>query len=353
VVARWNEWLPEKGEEVTGCRIRGGKPIESNVFPMAQLVLDPQVDEGKILAREVHIHGQCCLPPGYHLVCISGDILVKPNHDIPVHISSSQNIAKSIASVVQLLFACATLYRARGDQLSHYGYAAFSLTVIPYAIMSLVNLLGNIMSPNYPSMYIIESEVLREAKTRGGKFDGTVGFLVEDTNSNEEGQQVGGNDTIWFEGSEGGQALYKDQAIFIYDGLGLPEISVPKIGRHVKRNLLLSERTMILVAYGLLAVATVAPYIIIAWLTKFEPRNSSSSQRGWTMSWLVVGQIAGVAMAKMMTKDHWRARLCILLFPGVILLIPAVGGFIAVAKMFERIWCLCGSGKLVYKVKNK
>jgi hypothetical protein len=71
--------------------------------------------------------------------------------------------------------------------LDQYGYGAFGLTVIPYAVMSIVNLIGNAACPEYPKLYMIQSQVMNEAERRGGRFSGTVGVQVvtesDDTNA--------------------------------------------------------------------------------------------------------------------------------------------------------------------------
>ena len=82
-----------------------------------------------------------------------------------------------MASLTQLAFACVTLYRARGDQIDRFGYAAFGLTVIPYAIMSFVNFIANILVPEYSALYMVHSDIMDEAEARGAKFDGAVGRL--------------------------------------------------------------------------------------------------------------------------------------------------------------------------------
>lgn len=50
-----------------------------------------------------------------------------------VALSCSYNLVRVLASIIQLVFAVSTLYRTRGDQIERYGYAAFGLTVMPYA----------------------------------------------------------------------------------------------------------------------------------------------------------------------------------------------------------------------------
>jgi len=67
-------------------------------------------------------------------------------------------------SVAQLILSCITIYRARGSQLARYGYAAFGLSVFPYTVMSFVNLVFVGILGEYPSLYIMRTAVLDEAK---------------------------------------------------------------------------------------------------------------------------------------------------------------------------------------------
>jgi hypothetical protein len=86
---------------------------------------------------------------------------------------------KILIGLGQAIFAVFTLYKTRGDQIARYGYAAFGLTVAPYAFMSIINLVGNYFCPTYPAMYMVESSVMAEARARGGYFHGVVGKLAE------------------------------------------------------------------------------------------------------------------------------------------------------------------------------
>jgi len=80
-----------------------------------------------------------------------------------------------MVAIAQVLYASYTLYETRGDQLNQYGYAAFGLTAIPYIIMSCVNLLGNLLTPNYPTLYLVSSPELVEALSRrDAQIDGVV-----------------------------------------------------------------------------------------------------------------------------------------------------------------------------------
>ena len=64
-------------------------------------------------------------------------------------------------------------------------YGAFQLTLIPYGLMSVVNILCGLVTPNYSAVYMVNSTIMEEARARGWTFDGTVGKLCE---SIEEGK---------------------------------------------------------------------------------------------------------------------------------------------------------------------
>lgn len=134
------------------------------------------------------IHGVVkMLPLGYKFEMVPQDAVVIPRK-IPagadaqsVVICISQQTVKVVVAIWQTLYGAATLYRARGDQLARYGYAVFALTVTPYTVMSVVNLLGALLTPSYPTIYLVRSEVIDELDRRHGDpgpyFDGTVGVL--------------------------------------------------------------------------------------------------------------------------------------------------------------------------------
>jgi hypothetical protein len=45
--------------------------------------------------------------------------------------------------------------------------------------MSFVNLLGSIFTPGYPTLYLVDSPELEEAKLRGAQIDCVVGKVNE------------------------------------------------------------------------------------------------------------------------------------------------------------------------------
>ncbi|KAK3342125.1 hypothetical protein B0T25DRAFT_617853 [Lasiosphaeria hispida] len=165
------------------------------------------------------IHGIHRLPQGYRLVVLprntkledkspsngnfwkngwqnTKDLFLERNLN-HIHLTSSHNFAKAAISAAQLVYALATLYRTQSYQVKDYGYAAYGLSVVPYAWMSLINLVGNLMCPRYQSMYLVRSPALNTLEKFFAKFpdgsysnvfwvDGTIGRIDLKTEKNLE-----------------------------------------------------------------------------------------------------------------------------------------------------------------------
>ena len=102
-------------------------------------------------------------------------------------LSSSSNIVKGMVALLQLLYTSFTLYHTNGDQLNQFGFAAPGLTVLPYAIMSGLNLLASLVAPNYPTMYLVRSKVMEEAERRTGlRFHYAVGRVVDELDTDTD-----------------------------------------------------------------------------------------------------------------------------------------------------------------------
>jgi len=133
------------------------------------------------VSRQI-VHGTYNLPEGYRLAIVPSDaqFSAPANPNTVIEVSATYNLVKALIALVQSAYALYTLYRAQGDQVEQFGYAAFGLTVAPYAVMSVVNLIGNLCRPDYPSLYLIESSAMDEARKRGGVFSGAVGRVREE-----------------------------------------------------------------------------------------------------------------------------------------------------------------------------
>ncbi|KAF8493056.1 hypothetical protein F5888DRAFT_1618299, partial [Russula emetica] len=103
--------------------------------------------------------------------------IFRPSLSTP-KLSSSFNLVKGMAALLQSLYASFTLVRTDDGQVKQYGFAAPGLTVLPYAVMSTVNLMANLVAPHYPTLYLVRSKVMEEAEERGSRFHYVVGEMV-------------------------------------------------------------------------------------------------------------------------------------------------------------------------------
>ena len=136
-----------------------------------------------VYVRRQIIHGSYSLPDGYAFAIVPPTAhfaIPRTITGIPrIEVAATYNMVKALVAIAQTCYASLTLYRSRGDQIQQFGFAAFGLTVAPYAVMSIINLIGNLCRPDYASLYMVESSTMEEAKRRGGFFEGSVGAIEE------------------------------------------------------------------------------------------------------------------------------------------------------------------------------
>ena len=99
--------------------------------------------------------------------------------------------------MMQLLIATYTLWLHRGDQISRWGFASFSFVPVPYAIMSLVNGISHLSTPDYPALYMVSSTFMEEAEEAGGTFRGVVGHVEPGDSSDSDNGYGTGFDSDW------------------------------------------------------------------------------------------------------------------------------------------------------------
>lgn len=205
MVVRGKDWRPVDGDGASNAVFRreqkdqkhvvvngssvviSWKPETANEGPLHVLTYSPPWLSSKfgnpVYVHRQIIHGTYDLPTGYRFVIVPSDTQFtdssKPN--TIVEVSATRNFMKALIALVQSVYALLTLYRSRGDQIQQFGYAAFGLTVAPYAVMSAINLIGNLCRPDYASLYMVENRIMDEARIRGGRFEGSVGRVQEES----------------------------------------------------------------------------------------------------------------------------------------------------------------------------
>ena len=72
-------------------------------------------------------------------------------------------LSNVLLSACQIMFACFTLYFTPSDQIPRWGYAAYGLSVFPYALMSLMNILCAGFVGSYTCGHVLRTHILDEA----------------------------------------------------------------------------------------------------------------------------------------------------------------------------------------------
>ncbi|KAF2029984.1 hypothetical protein EK21DRAFT_41639, partial [Setomelanomma holmii] len=181
MVVRAADWRPGAGECIVKAILKRkrqeGKGI--HIFPYSPPYMFNKFRCHIFVHRRI-IHGTHSLPAGYCFALLPDNAEFEAPaassdaRRLTVEVSVTYNNVKALIALAQSAYALTTLYRARGDQIEQYGYAAFGLTVAQYAVMFITNLIGNLCRPEYPSLYMVESSMMDEARRQGGHFNGAV-----------------------------------------------------------------------------------------------------------------------------------------------------------------------------------
>lgn len=85
-------------------------------------------------------------------------------------IGSNYSVVKVVAAIAQIVYGSFQLYQTGDKQIKRFGYAAYQLTIIPYIIMSLINLLASLCEPEFPAMLLVTcvDDVRSEPRTISG-----------------------------------------------------------------------------------------------------------------------------------------------------------------------------------------
>ena len=262
------------------------------------------------------------------------------SHPSTTQLSSVNNFAKGLIAIFQTLYASFTLYHARGDQIQHYGYAAFGLTVVPYIVMSIINLASSILTPDYSVMYLVESEAMEEAKKReNAKFDGVVGKILTTSTLDGISRDVkfefnsDGKMAVLARGSAAQFIKFDEEAEMDMGKARIDPWTGNALVRPSRRPLRIISRSselpwrepvfgkdLIISASYTLALISLA---VNGALSHFKPHQSTQAQRVWTMTWLALGIVSNrtddVHMLQILT---WSP--------------PAIGGFVVVCQMIMQ-----------------
>lgn len=378
-VVRTAEWKHQDGIVIQGLRSLQ-KPALGELVPITYEVepssnFTPSHNKFDISSRKVHGNlGKCPLPLGYALAMLPPGTTVKgpgrddpkdPSHSTrygtkisfsPDSISPSYSLSHGLIAILQTISAFITLYLSRGNQLQHYGYAAFGLTVIPYLLISIVNLLSTILTPDYDKVYLIYSEIMREAVGQGGTFDGVVGCIVAAPLGEEtfDATFAGDNDNTIMQPvtrEQTGGSIQDEQTLETNTTLGTDAPLETKTPEDTNTPSITTQRVIVpsyprndsgltrgLVAsylrnssgltrglvdsypgndsgltrgilefygsfYGSIFIGSIA-IATIGGLTSFHRKESTRAQQAWTMTWLASWIFFGLVDSVVRTQIH-------------------------------------------------
>jgi hypothetical protein len=305
-------------------------------------------------------------------------------------LSTSYGTAKALVALLQTIYAGTTLVRSSREELDSFGYAAFGLTVSPYIIMSAINFLGNILTPNYPALYLVQSEILLEALEREQTvINGQIGKLVPDPSNYRLVIDAAASQAKTARRTATGSALAEP-------GIELPQSSVPYdeevrlahppferseptafskilIRRETDNSQSSGSRSCLVKAFpslgrfkffqrrarrdvdihwwsypiffALSLMVGCSSLLIVGLKSRFHKGRSTHAQRIWTMTWLAVGIAIGSFAAFYSAILEYRDRylkglsdmdkLLFTLVMVVVFAAPAVGGFVVVGQMLK------------------
>ncbi|KAL8700223.1 MAG: hypothetical protein Q9224_001061 [Gallowayella concinna] len=345
----------------------------------------------------VKIHGVCQLAPGYALAYIPQDMkvyshikhqrslsisrLLGVNHSPDIKLASTHDVPRILFSIIQTVFGGYTLYKARGTQIERYGYAAFGLTVLPYMMVSTINLFGSLLSSEYETVYLVHSAIMDEMKDRGGLCDGVVGTLERPSHQmyvNIEGEFETKTEGQSMEfGYSGGELHGHDTAegisktelqvapansidpvkyVFPSQNWGrsyraarkkkkespppFPLLCVPSHSSFTRLSPLWYQTCLKMLTVCLLMLALGLPYIIIALLSGWKVGRSTSNQRTFVINWYICGQVHGYGVSMVEgvdgKKNVMRSFIIIFLTYGAY---SIMGFYVVAQEMIESGTC--------------
>lgn len=301
------------------------------ILPSNALVKPQDVDSVALSAPRPSVDAEAGNPIGQD-----------PIENREIIISSSHNVPQVVVALVQVVYAAITLYRTKGDQLNHYGYAAFGLTVLPYLVMSIVNLLGNLATPTYPTLYLVDSHELQDyhranfSRWHKSPLIPVVGRILQE---NEDGSplltgcivkkdedlilQITPDSSTEFSSDSNNPnttaakdevqtrtTFNKEYRLKLAgveeirlsndeeDRIKRSTIQVPSCARFLlnEEHQRWSTKSIPYWLIGGISILGIVPYAVIGALTHFQPGQSSVTQRVFTMYWLATGLLIGAVM---------------------------------------------------------
>ncbi|EED81178.1 predicted protein [Postia placenta Mad-698-R] len=326
VLARTKDWRPngEIGDEVfVKLPANYDKLKDTAKHPYAIIKLDEDKSCAALGEDERKVHGEAIVPPGYTLAVPMPEfkpfILATLFSVEKIRIHRRPEYLKIIVSAGQMISASFTLASTFGDQRDRYGYAAYGLSVFPYALMSLANAICCALIGEYSSRHVLRTHILQEAERRTDAFfDGAIGrpdpfpgiipaegFEKKHLSMKQDGERkllimrsLTGMEEQTFILDEQNTQNSSDTSFRVdltisplLDGIGpTPD---PALSRDTFLPASQQEYAAILVC---LLLTMGLPYAVIYGLTRFHDGRSTITERVMMMLWLAANQLSGLGI---------------------------------------------------------
>lgn len=307
----------------------------------------------------VKVHGVCQLAPGYALSYIPEDIKIYSrvkhtrtlsisrvlgmNHIPDIKLASTHDVPRILFSLIQTISGAYSLYKARGSQVERYGYAAYGLTVLPYMMVSIINLVGSLLTSEYETIYMVHSTIMDEMKSRGGLCDGVVGtverpdhqayvYIDGEEETRPKGQRIqfsnsGGEvhcqdlaektavaelhvshwnhiepvQEVWLHqkwGTERKKAKERRRSLSDCPSAKHTQLlCVPSHSSFTRLSRRWQQTCLNTLSIALLVLSLGFPHVMIAILSGWRSNRSSSTHRTFILNWLICGQLQGYVVS--------------------------------------------------------
>lgn len=257
-----------------------------------------------------------------------------------------------------MVAACITLKSTIGNQVERFGYAAYGLSVFPYALMSAVNVICSAIVGDFTSGYMLRTPILQEAERRGAVFDGSIGrvrslyaepgykgqsgFTAVGMSIKPENPAVVNSRKILVvrDGEKKKEFLFDPERYNTDIDTSFDISSITHDGQHDENEVKPYKKRHWLRYFAIalaFLITMLAPYAVIYFFSGFRKGQSTTAQRRWMMSWLVADQVsaAGTFVFWWIWQKHGNIIPIAVHYAGVAgLLVPAIGGLVTVGAMF-------------------
>lgn len=112
-------------------------------------------------------------------------VIVPPNFKVnpplldggPFTMSYNYSMVKAFAAIGQIVYGSFQLYQTAAENIKYYGFDAYQLTIIPYIVMSFLNLVASLCEPQFPAIFLVDRAPEIGTDIRTADAPGTSGVV--------------------------------------------------------------------------------------------------------------------------------------------------------------------------------